>query len=140
MNLTAAKPEQTKTIRVQIQNQSSQVETIPNAGTLAAMLGLTVEALDTPADCPDLAAAIVTDNFSFPLTIKAKAKLTVPFSVTFTPDCIPDPAGATGSHPGHEDYRLSATVNRFLLDGKLDTDSADDTLVSSTLIDVVDKR
>lgn len=140
VNLTTAKPEQTKTIRVQIQNQSSQVETIPHAGTLAAMLGLTVEALDTPADCPDVAAAIVTDNFSFPLTIKAKAKLTVPFSVTFTPDCIPDPVGLSRSNPGHEDYRLSATVNHLLLDGKLDTDPTDDTLVSSTLIDVVDKR
>jgi hypothetical protein len=140
VNLTTAKPEQTKTIRVQIQNQSSHVETIPDAGTLAAMLGLTVEALDTPADCPDVAAAIATDNLSFPLTIKAKAKLTVPFSVTFTPDCVPDPVGSSRSNPGREDYRLSATVNHLLLDGNLDTDPTDDTLVSSTLVDVVDKR
>lgn len=105
-----------------------------------AMLKLTVEALGTPANCADLDATLFTDNLSFPLTLKAKAKMIVPFAVTFSPDCMPDPAGSSGSNPGHEDYRLSVTVNRFLLDGKLETDLTDNSLISSALIDVVDKR
>lgn len=126
VTLTAKKPEQLKIVKVQMQNQSPHSETIPNAAALAALLQVTVAALDTPNHCPALPATLDADALSFPLTLKSKRKLSVPFAVTFGLVCIPDPLKSTKTAL-HADYRLSATVNHASLDGQADTDVLDDT-------------
>jgi hypothetical protein len=126
VKLTRRKPEQLGKITVQIQNQSSHDEIIDNAEDLAALVHLTVDALDTSNTCPDLAANLVPDRLDFPLVLAPKKKLTVSFEVVFTGDCIPDPLKTTKSNPGHEDYRLIATVDHSALDGQADADPIDD--------------
>lgn len=126
VTLTAAKPQQTKTVKVQLQNQSPHVETIPNAAALEALLQLTVDALATPNNCPNLTSTLDVSKLSFPLTIGVTKKLAVAFSVTFGPACIPDPLKSTKT-ASHDDYRFVATVDHSTLNGQVDTDPLDDT-------------
>lgn len=127
VTLTEKKPDQTRKVTVQIQNQSVHQEQILNTGTLAALVQLRVEALvGAPTSCPDLTATMDTEDLHFPLTLKSKAKLTVPFTLTFTADCVPDPAKSTKIDPAHEDYRFLATVDHAALDEQADQDPTDD--------------
>lgn len=127
VTLTEKKPSQEKKITVQIQNQSGHEEQIANAGVLAALVQLHAEALTgAPMNCPNLTATVAGENVRFPLTLRSTAKLTVPFTLTFSTDCVPDPAKSTKPEPGHEDYRLLADVNHAALDGQTDNDPVDD--------------
>jgi hypothetical protein len=125
VSLTKRKPAQTKELTVQIQNQSPHEETIENAGRLAALVQLTVEAFDTPNACPDLEATLISDRFRFPLVLATKEKFSALFAVTFTSDCIPDPL-KTDKTEAHDDYRFSTSVDHSVLDGQTDTDPTDD--------------
>jgi hypothetical protein len=124
--LIAKNPEQTKKVTVKIQNQSPHEETIPNAATLAALVMLNVEALATPNACPNLTATLDASKLGFPVVLNPKKKLNVPFVVTFSTDCIPDPAKTTKDE-AHDDYRFTAMVDHSALDGQGDTDPVDDT-------------
>lgn len=124
--LTTRHPIKTVVSKVQLQNQSPHEETIPDAATLAALVQLSAEALENTTPCPDVAAIVTPDRLRFPLVLSSKEKLSVPFAVTFTADCIPDPLKTTKRDPGHDDYRFLATVNHSALDGQADNDPLDD--------------
>lgn len=117
ITLTAAKPTQTKTVKVQIQNRSAHSEVIPNATVLAEVVSLDLISL---GDCPAPAPVLVPPN-KFPLTWKSKQKLNVTF------DCANDPLKSTAKDPAHEDYAYTATVEHSALNGGLaDDHPADD--------------
>jgi hypothetical protein len=138
VTLTSKKPVQSKTVKVQLQNQGEVDETIPDAATLETLVQVDLESLDTVNDCPDLAATLNASKLKFPLTLKVGKKLTLSFTVTFDRnECIPDPGKSSKKDPGHEDYRPMATVDLSAL-GVTDVDPTDDTL-EGKLIDVVNK-
>jgi hypothetical protein len=135
---------QSKTVKVQLQNQGEVDETIPDAATLALLVQVDLESLDTVNDCPDLAATLDASKLKFPLTLKAGKtppkgkKLTVAFTVTFDGnECIPDPGKSSKKDPGHEDYRPRASADLSAM-GETDVDPTDNTL-QGQLIDVIDK-
>ena len=121
VRLTVKKPIQTRTITVQIQNQSPHTETIPDLPTLDALVSLTVEALQT---CPNITPTLIPPK-KFPVTIKSKKKSNVKYTVPFG-GCVPDPAKTTKKDPGHEDFRYVAYVDHAALNGKADADPFDD--------------
>lgn len=123
VTLTDARPTQTKTVRVQIQNRSAHEETIPDLGVLTELVSLDLISLGM---CTPPEPTLVPPN-TFPLTLRSKQKLNVRFAVTFTTDCVNDPAKSTVNDPGHEDYTYTATVDHSALDGGLSDDHpADD--------------
>jgi Zn-dependent metalloprotease len=120
--LSERKPSQTRTVSVEIQNRSPEVETIEDLGELRELVSLTVVSL---GDCPAPIPALLVPRKSFPIVLKPKAKLRVAFAVTF--DCANDPGAASPRDPGHEDFRFLASVDRTALDGQPDTVPFDDT-------------
>ncbi|MBI3800305.1 MAG: SBBP repeat-containing protein [Deltaproteobacteria bacterium] len=120
LTLTAAKPQLTRTLRVILQNRSTDSEIIPNAETLVNLLHLTVDSLG-PCAPPPLA---LTKPTAFPVKLKSKKSLTAVFSQTF--DCANDPRRSTARNPSHADYRYTVALDHTVLDGNADTHPADD--------------
>jgi YVTN family beta-propeller protein len=122
VTLTKNAPTKTARLQVTIQNRSPGVESISDAAMLAEALHLAVTSLGT---CPDLEPVMRTDQLQFPVALKPKQTLKVPFDVTF--GCVNDPKRSTSKEPNHYDYRYGASINRAALDGEADTHHADDT-------------
>jgi uncharacterized repeat protein (TIGR01451 family) len=112
-------------VRVQIQNRSPHVETIPDRETLASLVTLEAASLGT---CPDLDPVLIKRTLprGFPLRFEPKQRLHVFFLVQFPTGCINDPERSTGSDPGHDDYVYTARVTRSVLDGEADSHPVDD--------------
>src|SRR5262245_11741577 len=102
--LTAKKPALTRSVTVQVQNRSPHVETITDQTVLANLVQLTVQSLGS---CPSPEAVPHPGKkpSSFPVTLKSKATLSVPFDVAFA--CANDPVKGAG----HEDYSFTARVD-----------------------------
>lgn len=125
ITLTSKKPNQTKQVRVEIQNRSSDDEAIQDMDLLRNLVSLTVESMgdgDCPAPTPELRS--IQPKGTFPLKLKPKKKLTLIFDVTF--DCANDQAKSTKSEPDHMDYRYTAAVSHLALDGEADDHPGDD--------------
>jgi hypothetical protein len=104
VTLTAKKPSKTAVVKVKVHNRSAHAETIADASVFAKLVRVEVDSLDT---CPAPAAVLnaAKQPKKFPLTLKSKASLTVPFTVTL--DCANDATKGAA----HEDYSLSARVD-----------------------------
>lgn len=104
VTLTAKKPSKTALVTVKVQNRSPHAETIADAATFAKLVRLEVDSLGT---CPAPAAVlnVAKQPRKFPLTVKSKGTLSVPFVVTL--DCANDPTKGAG----HADYSLNARVD-----------------------------
>jgi uncharacterized repeat protein (TIGR01451 family) len=78
LTLTGTKTNQTKFVRVTIQNRSPHSETIQDLGVLSNLVTLTVQSLDTN-QCPDPPAVLLTGppQRPLPVTLKPKQKFTV---------------------------------------------------------------
>jgi hypothetical protein len=105
---------QGKRVVVQIQNRSSQAETIPDRATLAELVELQVISLGEGCPTPSTGLIDAPPNV-VPRTLKPKQKLNVFFNVIF--NCANNPDKGAG----REDFRYVATVHREALDGKADT-------------------
>jgi hypothetical protein len=120
VSLTDPVPERTKRIKVQIQNRGPMTETIPDMTALANLVEVELVSLGLcGAPTP-----ILEKPARFPVAVKSKQKLTVTFAVTFT--CANDAAKSTDADPGHDDYSVTARVQRAALGGGPDTHPADD--------------
>jgi hypothetical protein len=120
VSLTDPAPERTKLVTVQIQNRGPTIETIPNLTTLEHLVELEIVSLGL-CGAP---MHVLKKPARFPVTIKPKRKLTVTFAATFT--CANDAAKSTDANPGHDDYSVTARVQRAALGGGPDTHPADD--------------
>ncbi|MBI3246545.1 MAG: hypothetical protein HYZ50_08575 [Deltaproteobacteria bacterium] len=120
--LTTKKPEQTKSVAVQIQNRSAHTESI-DAATLQDLVSLTVQPLRAECTAP---TAVLNPPKKMPLTLKAKAKATLHFDVTFDFDHVCDAQKSTKNDPNHDDFSYKAEVHHVVLDGHVDTHPDDD--------------
>jgi len=111
ITLSAKAPSATKLLRVVIQNRSTKRITIPDAATLARVVGLDV-ASSGPCAAPVAVLRAGKPQKALPVTLKSKASLPVVFDVTFT--CANDAAKG----PGHEDYAVTATARQAALAGE----------------------
>jgi hypothetical protein len=109
----------TRRVSVHVQNRGAHPVVIPDAAHLGALVTLTVESLGT---CPT-PLSVIRPQFRFPVTIKTKQKLIVPYDVTI--NCANDPVDSTAKNPGHEDYRVKARVDHAAL-GATDAHPEDD--------------
>lgn len=119
VSLTAKKPSKLAKVAVLVENRGPGPETIPDAAKLAQIVTLDVTSLGAGCTSPVATLHAGKPQKPLPLTVKSKRRFTVLFDVTI--GCAND--AATGS--GHEDYRLSAHVNRAAL-GDPDVHPADD--------------
>lgn len=119
VTLTSRKPEKVTKVAVLIENRGPGVETIPDAAKLAQLVTVDVESLDAECAAPVATLRAGKPQKPLPITLKSRRRLTVLFDVTVS--CAGDPA--TGA--GHEDYRVSARLNRAAL-GDPDSHSFDD--------------
>ena len=111
----------TKPVTVQIQNRSPHPEIVPDAAALARLATLNVQSLGA---CPAPQAVLRPKLLGrLPLTLKSKQKLSVPFDVTF--DCANDAGNSTPRTPGHDDFRVSASLDHSAL-GSADAHPDDD--------------
>jgi hypothetical protein len=119
ITLTGNKTNQTKYVRVTIQNRGNADETITDLATLAELVTLEVESVGQT--CPSPVAVLVegSPQRPLPVTLKPKQKFTVVYKVTY--DCANDPAKNIEG-----DFRYIARVDRAVLDGLADMDPADD--------------
>jgi uncharacterized repeat protein (TIGR01451 family) len=115
--LTATKTNQTKFVRVTVQNRSDHSEMIMN---LDGLVTLELESIGTNCVPPEARLAVGPPQRRLPVTLKPKQKLPVVFMVTY--DCANDRAKGAG----HEDFRYRATVHHEALDDQPDSDPADD--------------
>ena len=111
----------TSPVRVVVQNRGPFPETIKDQVMLSNVVTLTVHSLGS---CADPVPALVAPS-KFPLTIPSKGSLTLSYNVTF--NCVNDPARSTPKDPNHNDYSVTATVNRAAIDGDADSHPPDDT-------------
>jgi hypothetical protein len=119
IGLTAKKPSKLAKVAVLIENRGPTAETIPDAATLARLVTLDVASLDAQCASPVATLHAGKPQKTLPVTVKKNEKLTVLFDVTIA--CANDAAKGAG----HEDYRLSARVNRAVL-GEPDSHPVDD--------------
>ncbi len=119
LTLTATKTNQTKFVRVFVQNRSDHTETI-TPGILSNLVALTVESLAT--NCPNPAAVfhIGPPQKAVPVTLKPKKKFNVVFDVKY--DCANDILKGAG----REDFRYTARVHHEAIDGETDNHAVDD--------------
>lgn len=115
--LSAATPTKTSLLKVKLRNNGPFDEIIENAAMLMDLITVTAESLGA-CPAPILVLHSVKPQKPFPITIKPGKTLTVYYDVTF--DC---PHDATRDTP---DFRFSAIVDRTAIDGKADTNPADD--------------
>ncbi len=115
INLSDSKPNQTKSVRVTIQNLGSHSETIADLNALTNVVIFSVESLGV---CPVPAISLVPPRKGFPIVLAPKKKLTLLYNVTF--GCVNDPLATTKS-ANHSDFRYTVTVNSAALDGNTDT-------------------
>jgi hypothetical protein len=130
VTLADSQPEQTRLVKVKIQNRGPNAETIQDLTALGNLVSLTVKSLNA-ALCPDPSVSLANKQKKFPVVLKSKQRLTINFDVVF--DCAVDGAKSTVKDPGHEDYRYEATVNHAALDGRPDTHPADDSCPRAAL-------
>lgn len=117
VTLSAAAPTKTSYLKVKLRNMGPFEETIENAAMLTNLITITVDSLGTcPAPIPILHEG--KPQKPFPITIKPGKTVTTYYDVTF--DCANDPSKET------PDFRFSAAVDRAAIDGKADTNPADD--------------
>lgn len=103
-----------------LQNRGAGVETIPDAATLASLVRLELASVTPTACSPAPVIAIKPPKArQLPIRLKSKGKRAVTFDVTV--GCGGDPAKG----PNHEDYAVSARVDRSVL-GAPDAHPADD--------------
>lgn len=115
--LSAATPIKTSLLKVKLRNNGPFDETIENAAMLMDLITVTAESLGAcPAPIPVLHEG--KPQKPFPITIKPGKALTVYYDVTF--DC------ANYATRDTQDFRFSAIVDRTAIDGKADTNPADD--------------
>ena len=103
-------------ISVTIQNLGPTSEVISNVDVLTQLVQVNIESLGA---CAAPVATLVVPK-KFPITLKAKSKLSLSYSATL--GCSND--DATGV--GHEDYRYTVTIDRTVLDGLPDTNATND--------------
>jgi len=117
--LSSETPSRTSLLKVKLQNRGPFEETIEDAAMLANLITVTTESLP-PATCLEPTIALHSDKPQkpFPITIKPGKSLTVYYDVTF--NCAND---ANRDTP---DFSFSAIVDRTAIDGKADTNPADD--------------
>ena len=122
VGLTAAHPEMTLAVAVEIQNRSPNAEVITN---LTGVVDLEVRSLTN--SCPDLVPVLLTEppQARLPIRLASKAKLTVYFNVRYSQDCVPDPL-ATTRLADHNDYEYVATVQQEMVNDNRDTFPKDD--------------
>jgi hypothetical protein len=116
--LTAKKPDKLSKVKVLIENRGPGSETIADTAKLARLVTVDVESLGS-CTAPVATLHDGKPQKTLPLTVKSKHRFSVLFDLTIT--CANDPA----SGAGHEDYRVSARVNRAAL-GDPDSHPADD--------------
>jgi len=121
ITLTPKKPQVTKTVSVQVQNQGPDIEVITDLTMLRSLVSLSVNPL---GGCAAPIASLRPPKKGFPISLKPKKKLTLVFDVTFS--CAGDPLKSSSKDPGHEDYTFTATVDHSAIDGEDDTDPGDD--------------
>ncbi len=133
VTLSSKKPTVVTTVKVAIQNRSSNIETIPDQNTLTNLVSLTVVAQNAGSSCSTPVPVLHTGKPQpvFPVTLKPNKKLKIVFDVTFT--CALDPLKGSG----HEDFRYVAQVDASALDGQEDVNPASDICPRSpiTLVD-----
>ena len=110
VTLTVKKPALTGIVTVRIQNRSPDVETFSDSTVLANLVHLTVQSLGSCAS-PEPVLHLAKKPTKFPVTLKSKATLSVPFDVAF--ECANDPVKGAG----HEDYSFMARVDHTGLGG-----------------------
>jgi hypothetical protein len=121
VTLSDKRPQQSKLVKVTLQNRGVRSVTIPDAAALAALVQVSVESLD---ECPSPSAALSPKVAAgLPRTLKPKQSWTLSFDVIF--DCANDPAASSNRAPGREDFRLSASLDLQALNGSDDTNPAD---------------
>ncbi len=120
INLSGRKPNQTKSVRVTIQNLGTHSETIADLNALTNVVIFSVESLGV---CPVPAISLVPLKKRFPIVLGPKKKLTLLYNVTF--GCVNDPLATTKS-ANHSDFRYTVTVNPAALDGNTDTQPSND--------------
>jgi uncharacterized repeat protein (TIGR01451 family) len=115
----------TQRIKVQIQNRSPHDETIADEAMLGSLVHVTADSLGA---CPDLQGTVLTGTpqASLPGTLHPEQKVNLWFEVTFSTECVNDPAKSSGSNPGHEDYQFLVTADHAALDGQADSHAVDD--------------
>jgi hypothetical protein len=125
VTFTGAKTRIRERVGVQIQNRGPHAETIKNATVLADLVTLTADSLG-PCLAPEIKLTVGSPQVALPLRLDPKQKATVWFDVKFVRDCVNDPEQSSAADPGHEDYRWIAVVDHAAINGKEDTNPADD--------------
>ena len=122
VRLTAAHPETTLAVAVEIQNRSPHAETITD---LTGVVDLEVRSLSNL--CPDLVPVLLTEppQARLPIRLASKAKLLVYFNVRYSQECVPDPLETTRSED-HNDYEYVATAHQEMVNDNRDTFPKDD--------------
>lgn len=121
VRLTDARPVGEVRVKALIQNQGETTITLESQETIEEMLDFDLESLGA---CPEPAVVIVPRVRAFPVQLKPRARLAVNLLVQI--DCVNDPAKATRSDPGREDFRCRLRVDREVTDGFVDDDPKDD--------------
>jgi hypothetical protein len=126
VKLTKRQPTRTVKIRFIIQNRSPTAETIPDADTLEKLVTSELTSIVPGSLCAAPAVKLVPGKLlkKLPITLKPKKKLKLTFLATF--NCATDPAKSTKKDPGHEDFELTGSVDRSVIDGKADIHPQDD--------------
>jgi len=108
--LTKRRPKRSAAISVKLRNLSGRTEVITDAAMLDAFLRVEAESL---GDCPAPPAAIHRTT-RFPIVIKPGRRKTL--RMTIDVDCANDGEKTSKRSPGHEDFRLRATLTPAALD------------------------
>jgi hypothetical protein len=119
IKLTTKKLAQTALVKVEIQNRSAQSETIADETVLADLVKLTIEPLVAGCPAPVATLHVGKPQKPLPVVLASTKKLVVAFDAVI--DCAIDHAKGAG----HEDFRLTATVDQTVLGGT-DAHAADD--------------
>jgi len=120
VTLSESQTNQTKGVKVTIENLGNLVETITDLDMLTNVVTLTVESLGV---CPSPAKSLVPPRKGFPVVLAPKKKLTLLYNVAF--DCANDPL-ATTKDADHTDFRYTVTINSVALDGDADLQPSND--------------
>jgi len=118
--LSESQSNQTKAVKVTIENLGNHVEIITDMDMLTNVVILTVESLGI---CASPAVSPVPPKKGFPVVLAPKKKLAVLYNVTFA--CANDPL-ATTKGADHSDFRYSVVINSAALDGDTDLQPSND--------------
>jgi uncharacterized repeat protein (TIGR01451 family) len=122
VTLSSSKPTVTGKFSVTVQNRSPHSETIRDLNALSNLVTIALSSLGTN-ECSTPVVQFVLPKKLPPLTIASGKSLKLAFTAVF--NCATDPA-ASSKTENHADYEYLVTVHHEVLDGLLDSHTADD--------------